>query len=186
MDATILLLIDLQRDFLEADGRLPVPPTDAERVIGVANRMIDHARRAGWSMLWIKNEFRRAQWIGNYFRKYSAMEGSRGADIDPRINFVEAPVIVKCAASAFSNPQMEARLKETAPRRVILLGLMTDECVQATAKRAVRLGFNVEVIEDGTASMDARSHQKGLAAIRALGATLRNSADILTSEPVRS
>lgn len=180
MSRTVLLLIDLQRDFLEREGRLPVPPADAERVIAVANRMIEHAQKAGWKMIWVKNEFLRRQWIGNFFRKHAALEGSSGAEIDPRIRCTaDFPMVVKCHANAFANPRLEAALKEAAPERIIVLGLMTDECVQETTKGAIGRGYPVEVVADGIATMDEAGQQKGLANLRQAGATLRPSAEIL-------
>jgi nicotinamidase-related amidase len=181
MSRTVLLLIDLQRDFLETDGRLPVPPTDAVRVIAVANRMIEHAQKAGWTMIWIKNEFQWTQFLGNISRKYAAMKGSRGAEIDPRIHCsTEHKMVVKCEADGFSNTRLEAALKDLAPERIVALGLMTDECVQETARGAINRGYRVEVIEDGVASMTEADHQKGLANLRECGAALRRSEELLT------
>jgi nicotinamidase-related amidase len=181
MSRTVLLLIDLQRDFLEMDGRLPVPEGDADRVIAVANRMIEHAQKEGWTMIWIKNEFRWTQLLGNISRKYSAMKGSCGAEIDPRIKCsTDFPMVVKCCADGFSNARLEAMLKDLAPERIVALGLMTDECVQETAKGAINRGYRVEVIEDGVASMTDADHQKGLANLRECGAALRRSEELLT------
>jgi nicotinamidase-related amidase len=70
-------------------------------------------------------------------------------------------------------------LKELAPQRVIALGLMTDECVQETAGGAIRRGYRVEVVEDGLAAMSDADHQKGLANLRACGAMMRQSEEIL-------
>jgi nicotinamidase-related amidase len=180
MSKTVLLLIDLQRDFLERDGRLPVPPACAERVIGVANDMIEHAQKSGWTMIWVKNEFRWWQLAGNCSRRFAAMKGSRGAEIDPRIHCTtDMPMVIKCDADAFSNPRMATVLKEAAPERVIILGLMTDECVQETARGAISRGYRVEVVEDDVAAMDDTDHQKGLANMREGGAQLRLSKDIL-------
>jgi nicotinamidase-related amidase len=181
MSRTVLLLIDLQRDFLETDGRLPVPAADAERVIAVANRMIEHAQKAGWTMIWIKNEFRWPQFLGNIERRFAAMKGSCGAEIDPRINCsTEFMMVVKCCADGFSNARLEAVLKDLAPERIVALGLMTDECVQETSKGAIGRGYRVEVVEDGVASMTEADHQKGLANLRAGGAMMRRSEDIIS------
>jgi nicotinamidase-related amidase len=56
-DQTAILLIDLHRDFLEASGRMPVAPEDAEAVVTIANRVLAHAQRVGWLAVFIKNEF---------------------------------------------------------------------------------------------------------------------------------
>jgi nicotinamidase-related amidase len=180
MSRTVLLLIDLQRDFLETNGRLPVPAADANRVIAVANRMIEHAQKAGWTMIWIKNEFRWTQLMGNFSRRFAAMKGSRGAEIDPRIHCsTDFPMVVKCCADGFSNARLETVLKDLAPQRIVALGLMTDECVQETTKGAISRGYRVEIVEDGVATMGDADHQKGLANLRASGAELKCSEDII-------
>jgi nicotinamidase-related amidase len=89
-------------------------------------------------------------------------------------------MVVKCCADGFSNARLEEALKDLAPERIVALGLMTDECVQETAKGAICRGYRVEVVEDGVASMTEADHQKGLANLRASGATMIRSDDIIT------
>jgi nicotinamidase-related amidase len=45
MNKTALLVIDLQRDFPEANGRMSVGARNAALLIAVANRLLQHAAR---------------------------------------------------------------------------------------------------------------------------------------------
>jgi nicotinamidase-related amidase len=47
MPEIALLVIDLQRDFLETNGRNSVGPEKAVRVIETASRLVQHAAIAG-------------------------------------------------------------------------------------------------------------------------------------------
>ena len=108
MSDTALLLIDLQRDFLETNGRLPVGGANADRVITTPLRLLNHALNLGWKLVFIKNEFAKNDWLGNFLRKNSAIAGSPGAEIDPRIPVpARAHIFSKAKSDAFSNPSLE-------------------------------------------------------------------------------
>lgn len=177
---TALLLLDLQRDFLEADGRLTVGKENAEPVIQSANRLLSHAQSAGWKLVFVKNEFRKRDWIGNFFRNHAAIEGAAGAQIDPRVAVpATAPIFVKSRPDAFTNPGLEKMLRDASIRRLIVLGVMTEACVCATVKGAIRRGFEVTVVSDGVASMEAASKQSGLKKMQCAGAGIKDCPELL-------
>lgn len=168
---TALLLLDLQRDFLEANGRLPVTAEDADRVVASANRLSSHAEKSGWKLIFIKNEFRKADWIGNVFRKGAAIKGSAGAEIDPRVTVPStASIVSKSSPDAFTNPELEEILKSESIRRLLVLGLMAEGCVRATVKSALDKGLIVTVVSDAVASTREFLKRYGLRSIRKSGA----------------
>jgi nicotinamidase-related amidase len=181
MSYTALLLIDLQRDFLETNGRLPVGRENADRVIAASLRILNHALTAGWKLIFIKNEFKKRDWLGNFSRNNSAIAGSPGAEIDPRIPVPgNAEIFSKAKSDAFSNPALEASLKVGSIRQIVMLGLMTEACVCATASSAVRRGFKVLIIADAVASLEDVAHQRGLERMRQAGAEIKESAELLS------
>jgi nicotinamidase-related amidase len=174
MSDTAVLLMDLQRDFLEqAGGRMPVDPGGAESVIEVANDILAGGRLAGALLVLVRTEFPRSDRLGNLFRHGAAIAGSPGASIDPRIHQRgDVEVIVKCRPSAFTNARLEPLLRDHGIRVVYVLGVFAEACVRATACDALARGFSVRIIEDAVASSSRARRWFGLWAMRRAGATL--------------
>jgi nicotinamidase-related amidase len=167
MDA--LLLVDLQIDFLAVDGRLPVGPANAERVIAVANRMAALFTEQQWPIIVIANQFKRSDALGNFFRRYAAMEGTEGGYIDPRVQVHDSPSFSKAKSSAFTNPDFADYLKATLIDRVVICGVYAEGCVRATAFDALRAGLETVVIHDGVASKRTATYKWALTHMRKRG-----------------
>jgi nicotinamidase-related amidase len=168
---TAVLLIDLQRDFLEKTGRLPVSPEDADAVIRVANRLVEHAGKKGWTPVFIKNEFSPSDWLGNALRNKSALAGSPGAEIDPRVDYrSDSITFVKSESDSFSNPQLEPFLRKQGIEKLIVMGVMAEGCVRATAVRPMKTGYRVVVVSDAVPSTAQWKKRLGFWAMRRAGA----------------
>jgi len=61
-------------------------------------------------------------------------------------------VFAKQRGSAFSNQALGAYLREREIRRLYVLGVFAEGCVRATVLDALRLGFEVFVIENAIAT----------------------------------
>jgi nicotinamidase/pyrazinamidase len=70
---------------------------------------------------------------------------------------------------------MGAWLRDRGVGDLVVCGLATDYCVQATVLDALRLGFTVEVVADGcrAVAMQAGDAQAAFAAMRTAGADVR-------------
>jgi nicotinamidase-related amidase len=180
MTDTALLVLDLQRDFLAAKGRMPVGKGNAERVIASANRLLQHAESADWKIIVIKNEFHRSDWLGNLFRKGAAVEGSVGAENDPRVHFpANVTTLAKIRPDGFTNPALAEILQGSGIRRLVILGVMAEGCVRATVKSAISRGYAATVVADGVASTKDFLHRFGLRSMRKSGASLKSCDEIL-------
>ena len=107
-----LLLIDFQKDFFAADGRMSLGSEQAEHLIVVANRLINLFHNNRGVVIFIGSEFNKTDFVGNLFRRFSALKGSDGAHLDPRINSKGCPYFPKSKSDAFSNPDLDAYLKK--------------------------------------------------------------------------
>ena len=184
MDHTALLLIDLQRDLLEADGRMPVSAADASQVVSGANRLIQHGASAGWKLIFIKNEYPRSDFVANFFRKGAAIEDSHGAELDPRVIVPSSGlVLTKSRPDAFSNPKLEETLASGAVHRLVVLGVMAEGCVRATVNGAISRGFTVTVVSDAVASTRGLFRRFGMRSMKNAGATAKVSSEILGLHP---
>jgi nicotinamidase-related amidase len=117
------------------------------------------------------------------------ISGERGADIhDSVAHFEGEPIVYKHEPNAFLNTDLLELLKSWEIERVVICGMMTHMCVDATARAASDLGFQVIVAEDACATRDLQFggttipadhvHKAFLAALKSYG-TVMKSEEIL-------
>jgi nicotinamidase-related amidase len=164
-----LLLIDLQIDFLSDNGRLPVGAANAERVISVANRMVALFEERGWPIIVIYNQFKKSDVMGNFFRRYAAVEGSEGGKIDPRVLVHDARYFSKAKSSAFTNPNFSEYLKMNGVDHVVICGVYAEGCVRATAFDALKSNLDTVVLSDGVSSNRKSKYKWALSHLRKRG-----------------
>jgi nicotinamidase-related amidase len=164
-----LLLIDLQIDFLSENGRMPVGAANAERVISIANRLVELFEERRWPIIIIFNQFKQSDFIGNFFRRYAAIEDAEGGKIDPRILVDDAQYFSKAKSSAFSNPDCVEYLKNAEIDNVVICGVYAEGCVRATAFDAHRAKLNTIVLSDGVSSNRKAKYKWALTHLRKRG-----------------
>ncbi|MFF1573757.1 isochorismatase family protein [Leifsonia sp. NPDC058292] len=136
-----LMLIDVQRNMLDGDGAI-------EGAVGfrqALSALIDQARDAGVPIVHVKND------------------GRRGDPDEPGTNGWELvfrplpgePVVRKDVGDAFeSNPALADVLRAMGVDTVVIAGLQSEHCVQATSRGALGRGLRVELPADGHATYD--------------------------------
>jgi maleamate amidohydrolase len=174
-----LLLIDLQIDFLSVIGRLPVGEANAERVISTANSMVSIFEERQWPIIVILNQFKKSDVIGNFFRRYAAVEGSEGGNIDPRIVVHDARHFPKSKSSAFTNPEFSEYLKMTGIGHVVICGVYAEGCVRATAFDAQRANLDTVVLSDGVSSSHNSKYKWSLSHMQKRGIRIMSFANYL-------
>lgn len=176
---TALIVLDLQRDFLEDTGRMPIARGQVAPLIAVANAMIDAAAADRAPVVYVVNQFPRSAFVLNFFRHGAAITGSSGAEVDPRVHATDGVRFAKSEGDAFSNPALDAFLRERGVRQLVLLGVFAPRCVRATARGALRRGYGVTVVRDGVAAASDRARDTALAEMETDGATSATSAALL-------
>jgi len=66
------------------------------------------------------------------------------------------PVIQKRVNSAFIGTDLEERLRREGITTLIMTGLTTNHCVETTTRMAGNLGFQTNLVSDGTATFDRK------------------------------
>jgi nicotinamidase-related amidase len=99
-------------------------------------------------------------------------------------------VFVKKTASTFAEESLINFLVENQCSKVVLVGFTANECIDASAKQAADLGFDVVVVSDGCATFDlygpdrqlveaTRVHQLTMANLGAFFATIVTTENVL-------
>ena len=118
-------------------------------------------------------QFPRSAWMSNRFRRGAAVEGTAGADVDPRIRGTDTVrVFAKHRSSAFSNPELAPYLRAHGVSKVYVLGVFAEGCIRATAAEARQLGFDVVVPLDAIGTNGAFKRRFAQWAMRRAGVAL--------------
>jgi nicotinamidase/pyrazinamidase len=130
-----------------------------------------------------------------HFEKWPVhcVQGSPGAEFHPQLASERLAEIFSKGTgdkddgySAFeaTNLDLESYLRARNVRRLFVCGLATDYCVKATALDALAKGFEVVVIEDGVAAVEAKpgDGRRALEELRRRGATVASSRELEGAE----
>jgi nicotinamidase-related amidase len=88
------------------------------------------------------------------------------ADLVPELNARSDDLLVtKRTWGAFTNTDLEARLKALGVTQIVLAGVATSFGVESTARHAYELGFNVTLARDAMTDMSLEAHDNSIARI---------------------
>jgi acyl-CoA reductase-like NAD-dependent aldehyde dehydrogenase/nicotinamidase-related amidase len=151
----VLLLVDLQNDFLRAADLEPHPAG----VVAAAADLLNVCRTGAVPVVHVWSTFNRSSDNRMPHRRkdddWMCVEGSAGhacpSSLQPH---KKETIIHKTFFSAFSTGQLDLVLRELKADALIIAGLHLHACVRATALDAYTKGYGVAVVEDATASND--------------------------------
>lgn len=142
---TALILIDFQKDYFPGGKHSLVDPLEAARN---AYMLLQCFREHDGYHVHIQHISKEPG--AAYF-----ISGDRGTDIhDSVAHFEGEPIVYKHEPNAFLNTELLALLKGQGIERLVICGMATHLAVEATARAASDLGFQVIVAEDACATHD--------------------------------
>ena len=104
---------------------------------------------------------------------FTASEGPKKLKSSPELRAYDGSILRKRRYSAFFETDLEQRLADLKPDKVIVCGVCTDICVMHTASDARNRDYAVEVPTDCVASFDPDAHAYALSHMeKILGAKL--------------
>jgi nicotinamidase-related amidase len=140
-----LLLIDIQNDYFPG-GRMEL--TDAEKAAGKAAMILKRFREKNLPVIHVAHESLREG--ATFF-----LPGTSGQKIHTLVQpLPEEQVIIKNFPNSFVNTPLLETLRKLEITHIIICGMMTHMCVDATARAAKDLGFTVTLVHDATATRD--------------------------------
>jgi nicotinamidase-related amidase len=91
-------------------------------------------------------------------------------------------LVTKRSSDAFNGTDLHGLLQRAGVTRVVIVGAQTEYCVDTTARRALSLGYDVDLVADGHTTSEngllgraqiIEHHNRTLAALATDGVTLR-------------
>ena len=172
---TALIIIDVQKDYFPG-GKYPLvnPLEAAQKAYMILQCFREH-----------NGHHVHIQHISTKPDATFFISGDRGTDIhDSVAHFEGEPIIYKHSPNSFLNTNLLELLKSWEVERVVICGMMTHMCVDATARAASDFGFQVIVAEDACATRDLKFgdttipadhvHKAFLAALKSYGKVMKS------------
>jgi len=146
MTDTALILVDIQNDYFDG-GRWTLSKMD--EASDNAAKVLAHARKAGNMIVHIHHEI--PSDTAPFFRP-----GSAGAEIHAKVAPKDGEeVILKHKPNSFLNTRLQDTLSSRGITQLVIVGAMSQMCVDATTRAASDLGYKVSVVHNACAARDA-------------------------------
>jgi len=139
---TALLLIDLQKDYL--DGSVP----GTAEAMACINQRIERAKSSGFPVIAIRHGWQTSSTrvMARLLLGGKGIAWNRGTELDPTIEAAAAAVVAKRVQDAFENAELDRLLAKLQVGRLELAGLDGCYCVAKTALGALNRKFTVVVL----------------------------------------
>ena len=145
-----LLVIDMQNDYL-CKNRMKRFAYDTEGLVGRVNRLIHRYSEAGHDVLYIRHIIQNLP-TNRLLFGYS-IAGTEGAELYKGLDIVSDYIFDKLFGDALSNRKLRQLIEREGYDKLHLCGLDECGCVAATALGAVKRGYKVEILREGTATV---------------------------------
>jgi len=167
---TALVVVDMQRGFLDPGEAMEVPP--AREVVPVIQRLLDLFRAKRLPVVFTEFVYGESVpvLIGSLHPEHrpappgaprgfglpssSCLEGTASAQTVPDLAPRPGEIVVrKRGYDAFSGTLLDTALRARNVTSLVVTGTMTDICVLATVTAALHRQYRVTLVEDGVATL---------------------------------
>jgi nicotinamidase-related amidase len=140
-----LLIVDIQRDYFPGGA---YPLVEPEAAADSTRRVLEAFRGGGEPVIHLKHVWDEPE--ATFMRP-----DTDGVEIHPAVAPAAGePVIEKSEPNGFVETGLEQHLRERGIDQLVVAGMMSSMCVDATVRAAVDLGFEATVVHDGCAAPD--------------------------------
>src|SRR5262249_53645093 len=165
-------LVDPHNDLLSDGGKLwPDVKAVAQSVDLLVHlrALVEVARRAGVVVFYVPHR----QWReGNYDgwrhpgpwqtlidREAIFGEGRWGGDWLPDLVLQPGAVVIQdhWGHNGFANTDLDFQLKQRGIEKIVVVGMVANTCIEATARCGAELGYHVTLVRDATAAFSAEA-----------------------------
>jgi nicotinamidase-related amidase len=140
---TAVVIVDAQVNMFDA----AMPVYRAKEILANLEALCQKARAAGVPVVFVRHDGGQGA-VGEYGTPGWQIRGELGPQAGEGI-------VDKRVPDAFEGTGLEEMLRYRGIASLVVAGMQTDYCINATARRAVSLGFDVTVIADAHSTYDA-------------------------------
>jgi ureidoacrylate peracid hydrolase len=192
LDECAISVIDVQNDFCAAGGamhRLGRNVENMSRMLPSLAAFLRGVRSLGGKIVFTRHRFEPDQLTPTLLERNRnlfggdgfPMPGSWGEGFCSPVGPVDGEAIFsKYRYSAFSNPKFGDWLDRCGVKTLVLAGVLTNVCVETTARESDSRDFYVVVVEDCVASDSKELHRATLANIQQYFGWVCTSEELLT------
>jgi nicotinamidase-related amidase len=189
---TALLVVDVQNDYCVPGGALEREGGDismTQAVVPNVIEMVEAARRHGVKVVWIQQTWLRGgasdspAWM--YMKRRNGLHMDRCVDgtwgqrlVDGLRPEGNEPIIKKHRSSGFVGTNLDLVLRSNRIETTVVIGVMTEGCVESTARDAAFYDYYVVLTSDCMASDVLAWHEASLT-------TMGGRHDIVTGHEIR-
>jgi len=175
-DRAALLVIDLQKGHYNA-ARIGADPEHSylhdqieNAVIPNGQRLIAACRAAGTEVIYTVIECLtldgRDRSLDYKISGLFAAKGSREAEVIDELAPLDNEIVIpKTSSSLFNSTNFEYVLRNLGVEYLMVMGMITDQCVETTVRDGCDRGFLMTVVEDACAANSERRHEESLIGI---------------------
>lgn len=144
--STALIIVDIQNDYF-SNGKMEL--VNPDKAAANAAKVLKWYRKNN------KDNIFHVQHIASDPALGFFLPDTEGAKINESVLPLEnESIITKHFPNSFLKTELESKLKEKGVTKVIVVGMMTHMCIDATVRAAVDLGFEATLIEDACATKE--------------------------------
>lgn len=166
-----LVIVDAQVNMFDEEFSI----YEGDRIIKVLSGLIEKARHKGVSVIYLRNDGGEGE---------PDEMGTPGWEIHPSISPIPNEVIIdKQSPDAFENTNLQKHLEERVIERLVIAGMQTEMCVETSTRRAIELGYEVVLVEDGHSTFDF-DDMKAVDEIRRVNAEFGKLAQVVLAKDV--
>ena len=175
-DRAALLVIDLQKGHYNA-ARIGADPEHSylhdqieNSVIPNGQRLIAACRAAGTEVIYTVIECLtldgRDRSLDYKISGLFAAKGSREAEVIDELAPLDNEIVIpKTSSSLFNSTNFEYVLRNLGVEYLMVMGMITDQCVETTVRDGCDRGFLMTVVEDACAANSEQRHEESLIGI---------------------
>ncbi len=188
-----LLLVDLQNDFLSQGGAFSKRHIEPQQLCDAVSWLVQAARQQHRHVVWIASNY--GEVTGDpeelqgktHIGKPCCVKDTWGSEIVPVLQTAFAQQqtddeisIFKHWYDAFEQTTLHQWLQANQITKLSICGVATNVCVFHTAKSAISLGYQVEILQEATAASTPGKHLLAIRELAKLGATTRHWGELLS------